>query len=279
MRTIDRNSIINSVADLCGQAAMFLPKDVYKALEKSKTEETKPIAKEIFSQLMENADIAREEKTPICQDTGLCIVFAELGREIYMDYDIYDAINQGVGKGYTDNYLRKSIVRHPLDRVNTQNNTPAVIHLKIVPGDKLKITVAPKGGGSENMSVAKVFPPAAGEKGIIDFVTETVKNAGANPCPPLVLGIGIGGNLEYAAYMSKKALTRTVGNYSENPIDKALEEKIINAVNETGVGPSGYGGDTTCLFAFVESAPCHIASMPVAISINCHAARHKEIIL
>lgn len=279
MRNIERKEIVNAVAELCRKAALYLPEDVYKAIEKAKSEETKPIAKEIFSQLLENADIARKEETPICQDTGLCIVFAEIGREIYLDYDIYDAINEGVGRGYTDGYLRKSIVRHPLDRVNTGDNTPAVIHLKIVSGDRLKLTVAPKGGGSENMSAAKVFPPAAGEKGIIEFVKETIKNAGANPCPPVVLGIGIGGNLEYASYMSKKALTRTVGEHSEIPADCELEKKIIKAVNETGVGPSGYGGDTTCLFAFVESAPCHIASLPVAVSVNCHAARHKEIIL
>lgn len=279
MRHIEKELIISTVADLCGQAAMSLPKDVYSAIKNAEEKETSPVAKAVFGQLIQNADIAINENTPICQDTGLCIVFAELGREIYLDFDIYEAINRGVAKGYTENYLRKSIVRHPLDRVNTQDNTPAVIHLKITEGDRLKLTVAPKGGGSENMSLAKVFPPAAGEQGIIDFVKETVQTAGANPCPPVVLGIGVGGNLEYASYLSKKALTRNIGEFSPNPIDRALEEKIIEAVNTTGVGPSGYGGDTTCLFAFVESAPCHIASLPVAISVNCHAARHKEAVI
>ena len=279
MRKINRETIVNEVSRLCQEAALYLPCDVYKALEEAKAKETKPIAKEIFSQLLENADIAKEEETPICQDTGLAIVFLEIGREIYLDFDIYEAINEGVGKGYTEGYLRKSVVRHPLDRVNTGDNTPAIIHIKLVSGDKLKITVAPKGGGSENMSVAKVFPPAAGEQGIIDFICETVKNAKANPCPPIVLGIGIGGNLEYASYLSKKALTRTIGEHSHIEINKDLEKKILDAVNQTGVGPSGYGGDTTCLFAFVETHPCHIASLPVAISINCHAARHKEVVI
>lgn len=275
MRNINRDEIVNTVSRLCIEAALYLPCDVYKAIEDAKAKETSPVAREVFGQLIENANIAKNEETPICQDTGLCIVFLEVGREVYLDFDIYDAVNEGIGKGYTEGYLRKSIVGHPLDRVNTGNNTPGVIHLKLVEGDKVKITVAPKGGGSENMSVAKVFPPAAGEEGIIDFICETVKNAGANPCPPIVLGIGIGGNLEYASYMSKKALTRNIGDYSDNPINKELEKKILERINKTNVGPSGYGGDTTCLFAFVETYPCHIASLPVAISINCHAARHK----
>ena len=279
MRHIDRQKIVDTVAKLCIDAALYLPKDVLFAIKKAKETESSPIAKEILSQLTQNAQIARDEETPICQDTGLCIVFAEIGRDLYFDYDIYDAINEGIGKGYTEGYLRKSMVRHPLDRVNTQNNTPGVIHIKLTEGDRLTLTVAPKGGGSENMSVAKVFPPAVGEEGVIDFIKETVKNAQGNPCPPVVLGVGIGGNLEYASYLSKKALTREVGVFSENPIDRRLEEKIIKAVNETGVGPSGFGGDTTCLFAFVESYPCHIASLPVALSINCHAARHKRAVL
>ena len=279
MRKIDRKIIVDTIAKLCMDAALYLPKDVFKALEDARDAETKPVAREIFSQLVENATIAKEEETPICQDTGLCIVFADVGRDIHFDYDIYDAINEGVGLGYTEGYLRKSMVSHPLNRINTGNNTPAVIHLKLTEGDKLTLTVAPKGGGSENMSLAKVFPPAVGEEGIINFVAETVKKAGGNPCPPVVLGVGIGGNLEYAAYLSKKALTREVGSFSENPTDRALEEKILKAVNETGVGPSGFGGDRTCLFAFVESYPCHIASLPVALSVNCHAARHKKAVI
>ncbi|MBQ7257392.1 MAG: fumarate hydratase [Abditibacteriota bacterium] len=276
MRHIDRQKIVDTVAKLCVDAALYLPEDVFISLKTAKETEASPIAKEILSQLIENAQIAKGEETPICQDTGLCIVFAEIGREIHFNYDIYDAINEGIGKGYCEGYLRKSMVRHPLDRVNTQNNTPGVIHIKLTEGDKLTLTVAPKGGGSENMSVAKVFPPAVGEEGVIDFIKETVRKAQGNPCPPVVLGVGIGGNLEYDSYLSKKALTREVGVFSKNPIDRALEEKIIKAVNETGVGPSGFGGDTTCLFAFVESYPCHIASLPVALSINCHAARHKS---
>ncbi len=279
MRNIDRQIIVEAIAKLCIDAALNLPKDVFSAFQEAKKNESKPVAKEILSQLIQNAQIAQKEETPICQDTGLCIVFAEIGRDIHFDYDIYNAINEGVGKGYTEGYLRKSMVSHPLNRINTENNTPAVIHIKLVEGDKLTLTVAPKGGGSENMSLAKVFPPAVGEEGIINFITENVKKAGGNPCPPVVLGVGIGGNLEYASYLSKKALTRDIGQFSENLFDKALEEKIIKAVNKTGVGPSGFGGDTTCLFAFVESYPCHIASLPVALSINCHAARHKKITL
>ena len=279
MRNIDRNEIIDTVRKLCIDAALHLPCDVLLAIKSSKEKETNELAKSVFAELEENAKIASELETPICQDTGVAIVFVELGREIYLDYDIYEAINEGVRRGYTDGYLRKSIVRHPIDRVNTGDNTPCIIHLKIVAGDKIKITVAPKGGGSENMSIAKIFPPAVGMSGIVDFVKETVVSAGANPCPPIILGVGVGGTMEYAAYMSKKALLREIGDSSTNPFDKELEEKILEVVNLTNIGPGGYGGDTTCLAVFVESHPCHIASLPVAISIQCHAARHKEAVI
>lgn len=280
MREIDAGLIVEKVKQACIDACNLLPDDVLDALKRARELEESPAGIDVIDQLIENARIARDEQVPICQDTGLALVFVELGQDLHITGGaLYDAINEGVRQGYDEGYLRKSIVRHPLDRVNTRDNTPAVIHTEIVPGDKLKITIAPKGGGSENMSIAKVFPPAAGFEGIKSFVVETVKNAGPNPCPPIIVGIGLGGTLEKAALLSKQAILRRLGEPSANPLDARIEEELLAAVNDTGVGPSGLGGRVTALAVHVESYPCHIASLPVAITIQCHAARHKEIVI
>lgn len=216
----------------------------------------------------------------MCQDTGVAVVFLEIGTKVQIDGDIYKAINQGVAKGYTEGYLRKSIVKHPLDRVNTQDNTPAIIHTKLIPdSDKVKIIIAPKGGGSENMSFLKMLKPADGIQGIKDFVLESILKAGANPCPPIVVGVGIGGNFERCAELAKEALLRELNDKSEDSISRKLEEELLELINSTNVGPQGLGGITTALAVKVNVAPCHIACLPVAININCHAARHKEVIL
>lgn len=254
--------------------------DVYQALQAGATDEESPIGRDVFAQLVENADIARDEQVPMCQDTGFAVVFVELGQDVHITGGLLnDAINAGVAKGYTEGYLRKSIVGHPLDRKNTGNNTPAVIHVEIVPGDKLKITVAPKGGGSENMSGVRMLKPSDGVEGVRKFVVETVKAAGSNPCPPIIVGVGIGGTMEKAAYLAKKALLRRVGEHNANHSDAALEDELLKLVNDTGIGPAGLGGRITALAVNVETHPCHIASLPVAVNIQCHAARHKEIVL
>lgn len=230
-----------------------------------------------MKQLITNAEIARENKVPMCQDTGFAVIFVELGQEVSITGgNLYDAINAGVRKGYTDGYLRKSIVGHPLDRKNTGDNTPAVIHTSIVPGDKLKITVAPKGGGSENMSGIKMLKPAEGIEGVKKFVLEVVKAAGPNPCPPIVVGVGIGGTFEKAALLSKESLLRPLGRPSHLPEVAGLELELRDSINSLGIGPQGLGGKTTALAVHIEVFPCHIASLPVAVNINCHAARHKE---
>ena len=242
--------------------------------------EESPVGREIFSQLVENAEIARAEQVPMCQDTGFAVVFVELGQDAHITGGpLNDAINAGVAKGYTEGYLRKSIVGHPLERKNTGNNTPAIIHTEIVPGDRLKITIAPKGGGSENMSGVRMLKPSDGIEGVKKFVVELVKSAGSNPCPPIIVGVGIGGTMDKAAVLSKKALLRRIGEHNPNPQDAELEKELLRLVNNTGVGPAGLGGRITALAVNVETFPCHIASLPVAVTIQCHAARHKEAIL
>lgn len=280
MRDISIDSIIDKVKDACIKACYDLPGDVLAALKEAINKEESPAGVDVLNQLVENAEIAHREQVPICQDTGLTVVFVELGQEVHITGgSLYDAINEGIRRGYEDGYLRKSVVRHPLDRVNTQDNTPAVIHTEIVPGDKLKITIAPKGGGSENMSVARVLNPSEGIAGVKKFVVDIVASAGPNPCPPIIVGVGLGGTLEKAAILSKKAILRPVGFISENSCDAMLEKDLLEAVNNTGVGPSGYGGRITALAVHVESYPCHIASLPVAVTLQCHAARHKEVVL
>ena len=275
MREIDTTQITERVASACIDACHVLPDDVLDALRRARDDEESPQGKDVLDQLIENARIAREELVPICQDTGLALVFVELGQDAHITGgDLNAAINEGVRRGYEEGYLRKSVVRHPLDRANTGDNTPAVIHTEIVPGDSLKITVAPKGGGSENMSIALALKPSDGIEGVKKLVVDTVKSAGPNPCPPLIVGVGIGGTIEKAAILSKKAILRKIGEPSVNPIDAQIERELLDAVNATGVGPSGLGGKVTALAVHVESFPCHIASLPVAITLQCHAARH-----
>lgn len=254
--------------------------DVCSALQNGLIHEESDAGIDVFRQLIENAEIAHTEQTPMCQDTGFAIVFVEVGQDVHLSGgSLVDAINAGVAKGYRDGYLRKSIVSHPLKRVNTGDNTPAVIHTEIVPGDKLKIIVAPKGGGSENMSGVRMLKPSDGVEGVKKFVVELVEAAGSNPCPPIIVGVGIGGTMEKAAILAKKSLLRPIGEHNPNPDDAQLEDDLLELVNATGIGPAGLGGRITALAVNVETYPCHIASLPVAVNIQCHAARHKEITL
>jgi len=275
MREIDAGAITERVRDACIEACTVLPGGVIDALKHAREIEASPRGRDVLDQLIENAEVAGTDETPLCQDTGLTLVFVELGQDAHITGgDLSEAINEGVRRGYEDGYLRKSIVRHPLDRANTGDNTPAVIHTEIVPGDRLTITVAPKGGGSENMSAARMLNPSDGREGVVRFVVETVRNAGPNPCPPVIVGVGLGGTLEKAAILSKKAILRTLGRPSRNAVDAELEHDLLRAVNATGVGPAGLGGRVTALAVHVESYPCHIASLPVAATLQCHAARH-----
>ncbi len=278
MRQINVGDITDGVRRACIEACTVLPNDVVKALQHALEIEESPTGKDVLRQLIENAEIARTEGVPICQDTGVALVAVVLGQDLHVTGGyLYDAINEGVRCGYTDGNLRKSMVRHPLDRVNTGDNTPAVIYTTIVPGDKLRITIAPKGAGSENMSTARVLKPSDGVEGVKSFVVETVKNAGPNPCPPLIVGVGLGGTLDKACLQAKRASLMPLGAPSGNPTDRKLEAELLEAINDTGIGPAGLGGRVTALAVHVESYPCHIGSLPVAVNLQCHAARHKEV--
>ena len=281
MRTIDAAQITEAVAKLSIDANYYLSPDVFEALQKGAETEESPLGREIFGQLVNNACIAKNENMPICQDTGMAVIFVELGQDVHVTGGgLNDAINAGVAKGYKDGYLRKSVVDDPLFvRKNTGDNTPAIIHLTIVPGDKMKITLAPKGFGSENMSAMRGMKPSDGVAGVKKFVVETVQNAGSNPCPPIVIGIGIGGTVEMAAIQAKKALTRPINIRNSHPEYAKLEEELLELVNNTGVGPQGLGGRITALAVNINHYPTHIAGMPVVININCHATRHAEITL
>jgi fumarate hydratase subunit alpha len=279
MREIHVEEIRDNVAQICIDAAYSLSDDVLTAFDRAIETETAPGAREIIELLKENARIAKEDHIPICQDTGVAIFFVEIGQDLRIKNGfIVDAINEGVRKGYKEGYLRKSVV-DPLTRKNTGDNTPAIIYTELVPGDKLKISFMPKGAGSENMSVIRMLRPTEGMEGIRNFVLECVQKAGANPCPPVVIGVGIGGDFEKAALLAKKALLRPVGSPNARLELASLEETLLKAVNKTGIGPEGLGGKVTAMAVHVESFPCHIASLPVAVNINCHAARHKTIIL
>jgi fumarate hydratase subunit alpha len=279
MREIHVDEIRDNVARMCIDAAIDLAEDVETAFDRAQETETSPQAKEIIGLLKENARIAREERIPICQDTGIAVFFVEIGQDLRIKNGfLADAINEGVRKGYKEGYLRRSVV-DPLTRKNTGDNTPAVIYTEVVPGDRLKISFMPKGAGSENMSAIRMLRPTEGVEGIKGFVVECVKNAGANPCPPIVVGVGIGGTFEKAAVLAKKALLRHVGSPNPRLELARIEEDLLKAVNKLGIGPEGLGGKVTAMAVHVESFPCHIASLPVAVNINCHAARHKTIIL
>lgn len=281
MKTISVETITDAVRNLCMNVSYDLPADVEQALEQGLAKEESTFGKYCLEQIITNCHLARENQQAMCQDTGIAVIYVEMGQDVHIEGgSLYEAIHEGVRRGYADGYLRKSVVEEPLfDRTNTQDNTPAVIHADIVEGDTLKITVVPKGAGSENMGGLKMLKPADGLEGAKKFILDTVRNAGGNPCPPIIVGVGVGGTMERAAELSKKALTREIGSKNEDPRYAALEAELLEAINKMGIGPQGLGGRVTALAVHVEQYPTHIAMLPVAVNINCHAARHKEIIL
>jgi fumarate hydratase subunit alpha len=278
MREIQCHQITETVARLCQEANFFLGQDVLNSLSKARAEEVSPVGRAILDRILENAGIAAEERMPLCQDCGTAVVFLEIGQEVHISSgDLYAAVEEGVRRGYEEGYLRKSIVRQPFSaRINTRDNTPAVIHSEITPGDRLKIIVAPKGGGSENTCQFTMLTPAQGRQGVIDFVVKTIDEAGSNPCPPLIIGVGIGGTAEKAMLLAKKALLRPVGEAHPDPEVAELERELLLRINALGIGPQGLGGRITALAVHAEVFPCHIASLPVAVNLQCHSARYKE---
>lgn len=275
MRIINSEEITNTVRDMCIKANCHINRDIKCALEHGLEKEKSAVSRGVIENLLKNAQIAHDKEVPICQDTGMAVFFVEIGSEVHVDGGtISDAINKGVSMGYTEGYLRKSVVCDPLNRVNTKDNTPAVIYYDFVDGDKIKITFAPKGFGSENKSALKMLNPSDGEEGVVDFVIDTVRRAGANPCPPMVIGVGIGGTMDKAAQIAKKALTRDIDKRNENPYYAKLEEELLEKINKLGIGPQGMGGTTTALAVNIETYPTHIAGLPVAVNVNCHATRH-----
>lgn len=276
MRTVSAKEIENIVCDLFKKAAIKLPSDVYRAMKRAEREEDDLRASSVLCKLCDNARLAEKSGVPICQDTGLAFVFAEIGQDVHIDGDFEKAVNRGVKRAYVGGKLRLSAA-DPLTRKNTGTNTPAIIYTKLVKGDKIKLTAMPKGFGSENMSALKMFNPTASAEDIKSFIVDTVVKAGANPCPPIIVGVGIGGSFDYSAFLAKKALIRPVGKY--NKTHKKLETELLAQINETGIGPQGFGGKTTCLWVAVESAPTHIAGLPVAVNISCHATRHAVAVL
>jgi fumarate hydratase subunit alpha len=281
MRDIDSREVTTAVSRLFQEANFFLPEDVLASLKQASEAEESPVGREVLDRILENAAIAAEERMPLCQDCGAAVVLLELGQEAHIGGgDLYTAVNEGVRQAYDKGYLRKSMVRQPYStRVNTKDNTPAIIYTDIVPGDRLKIIVMPKGGGAENMTRLAMLPPAGGRQGIIDFVVNAVDEAGSNPCPPVVIGVGIGGTAEKTLMLAKKALLRKIGEPNPDAEFAELEMEILRRVNNLGIGPMGYGGRTTALAVNVEVFPAHIASMPVAVNLQCHSSRHKEAIL
>ncbi len=281
MREINVEQISKTVEKLCIESNYYLPQDVKKALQDALDKEESPLAKDILEDIIKNQEIARTNNVPICQDTGLAVIFLELGQEVRLvGGDLNEAIDEGVRRGYKNGYLRKSAVDDPfIVRKNTGDNTPAIIHTKIVPGDKIKLILAPKGGGSENMSALAMLKPSDGVKGIKKFVLDTVDKANSNPCPPIIVGIGVGGTIEKTTLIAKQALLRTVGEHNSNLEIAKLEDELLMEINKLGIGPQGFGGRTTALAVHIETFPAHIASMPVAINIQCHVARHKEAII
>lgn len=277
MREIRATEITQLVEKLCIEACYVLSDDIYCGLKNRSAVEKSPLGKQIIDTIVQNADIARNERCPICQDTGMTVVFVEIGQDVHVTEGfIEDAINQGVRQGYTKGYLRKSVVKDPIDRVNTNDNTPAIIHYEIVEGDCFRIVVSPKGFGSENKSGLKMLTPSAGIPGIKKFIIDTVATAGGNPCPPIIVGVGIGGTMERAAYLSKKALLRPVGSHSENETVAQLETELLEEINRLGIGPCGFGGTTTALTVNILTNATHIAGLPVSVNIGCHATRHAE---
>ncbi len=280
MRRISTHQITDTLEKLCIDANYNLGEDLVNSLRDALEKEESPLGKEVITQLLENAEIGKNEQVPVCQDTGFAIVFIEIGQEVVIDgSSLQDAINEGIRRGYKNGLLRKSIVNNPLDRINTGDNTPAIIHTEIVSGDKLKITFDAKGGGCENMSRLAMLTPAQGVNGVIDFVVETVKMAGANPCPPIIVGVGLGGTFEYSALLAKRAILRPLSSHNEDKTIAKLEDVLLDKINKLGIGPQGLGGRTTALAVNVETFPCHIASLPVAVNIECHSHRTKSIVI
>ncbi|MEA4827701.1 MAG: fumarate hydratase [Clostridium sp.] len=275
MREIEVSRIIETIKHMCIEANYYLSEDIKCALENAYKAESWEIGKNILEKILKNIDISEKENVPVCQDTGMTCIFIEMGQDVHVvGGNLEDAINEGVRRGYKEGYLRKSVLRDPLDRINTQDNTPAVIYYDVVPGNNFKITVAPKGFGSENMSKIKMLKPADGVEGVKSFIMDTVKEAGPNPCPPIVVGVGIGGTFDKAAYLAKKALIRPIDVRNNNPYYKKLEEELLEKINNLGIGPQGFGGRTTALGVNIETYPTHIAGLPVAVNINCHVTRH-----
>lgn len=275
MRTIELSQITENIKEICIEANHFLTEDMKDAMCNAQNTEKSDLGKQILGQLQENLEIAGKDMIPICQDTGMAVIFMEIGQEVHFEGGVLeDAINEGVRQGYVDGYLRKSVVKDPLIRENTKDNTPAIIHYDIVPGDKVKITIAPKGFGSENMSRVFMLKPADGEEGVKNAILTAVKDAGSNACPPMVVGVGIGGTFEKCALMAKKALTRPVNEHSSIPYVKDMEVELLDKINKTGIGPGGLGGTTTALAVNINIYPTHIAGLPVAINICCHVNRH-----
>ena len=281
MREVNVKDLIPVVKKLCIDANYYMGEDVIAKIKEFKEKEESPTAISVLDILLENYKLAASEKMPSCQDTGIAVCFVDVGQDVHMvGGDFTEAINEGVRQGYKDGYLRKSMVADPIiDRINTKDNTPAIIYTEIVPGDKIKITIAPKGGGSENMSEVKMMKAADGIEGVIDFVVDRISRSGGNPCPPIVVGVGLGGNFEQSALLAKKSLLRSLTEQNPDPKWARVEEEILEKVNNLGIGPQGLGGRTTALGVFILSKPCHIASMPVAVNVQCHAARHKSAVI
>ncbi len=279
MRELNASVIADTVERMCVEANYDLPGDVKKRLEEAKEREPWPMADEILRQILQNAGLAAERRQPICQDTGMACVFLEVGQDLHIAGSVEEAVHEGVRRGYGKGFLRKSVVRDPLERVNTGDNTPAMIYYELVPGDRLKITVAPKGFGSENMSQIKMLRPSDGVEGVKEFVVKAVETAGPNPCPPIVVGVGVGGTFDRAALLAKKALLRPIGTGNPDPFYAALEEELLEKINALGIGPQGLGGRTTALAVHIIPCPTHIAGLPVAVNINCHVTRHVTEVL
>lgn len=280
MREIHVSQITQAVRDAVIKANIYLPESLCDTIRTAETKENNPLAKSIFCDMCKNLDAAHELQIPVCQDTGMAVIFCEIGQEVHIvGGDFEAAVNEGVRQGYTEGFLRKSIVKDPLQRVNTNDNTPAVIHLRLVPGDALCMTVAPKGFGSENMSKMKMFNPTATAEEIMEFVTDVVRTAGANPCPPVVVGVGLGGDFEYAAVLSKKALCRDLSVRNTDPFYADMEQDLLNRINALDIGCQGFGGDVTALGVNIETYPTHIAGLPCAVNIGCHVTRHVEVVL
>ena len=280
MRIINSDEITQTVCNMCIKANCYLNNDIRSAIEKNIADEKSDVGRVILDKLLQNANIAAQKEVPICQDTGMAVFFVEIGKDVFIEGDsITEAINKGVAKGYTDGYLRKSVVKDPLNRINTKDNTPAVIYYDFTDGDKIKITFAPKGFGSENKGALKMLNPSDGVDGVIDFVIGTVRKAGPNPCPPMVVGVGIGGTMDKVCVLAKKALTRDINTSNPNPFYAELEKKLLTEINRLGIGAAGLGGTTTALGVNIETFPTHIAGLPAAVNINCHATRHAVAII